>query len=86
MKRHQWIMSLAVFAVVIGGLVSVDPRVRDQFMGLMTGGDGLASWDDRALDLGSAIANAIRHQSIDNAPVLLFATVGVVLFVFMVRT
>jgi hypothetical protein len=86
MKRKQWIMSLVVFAVIIGGLVSIDPRVRDQFMGLVSGGDGIATWDDRALDLGNAIAGAIRHQSIDNAPVLLFATVGVVLFVFMVRT
>jgi hypothetical protein len=86
MKKHQWIVSLALFAVVIVALVSIDQRVRDQFERLISGGDGVTTWDDRALDLGQAIAGAIRTQSIDNAPVLLFATVGVVLFVFMVRT
>ena len=86
MKKHQWMVSLGLFAVVIGALISVDQRVRDQVARLFYGGDGIVSWDNRALDLGHAIASAIRTQSIDNAPVLLFATVGVVLFVFMVRT
>jgi hypothetical protein len=86
MKKHQWLVSVGLFAIVIAALISVDQRVRDQFARLIYGGDGIVSWDNRALDLGSAIAGAIRTQSIDNAPVLLFATVGVVLFVFMVRT
>ena len=30
--------------------------------------------------------SAIRTQSIENAPLLIFATVGAVLFLFMVRT
>ena len=29
---------------------------------------------------------AVRHQSLENAPLLVFAAVGAVLFVFMVRT
>ncbi len=29
--------------------------------------------------------SALRHQSIENAPLLIFAAVGAVLFVFMVR-
>jgi len=86
MKRHQWLISLLMFAVVMGGLISVDQRVRDQFTRLMYGGDGISSWDNRALDLGAAVAGAIRTQSIDNAPVLLFGVVGIVLFLFMVRT
>lgn len=85
-RKSSWLLSLGMFAVVIFGLVSVDPRVRDQFQRLIYGGDGIVSWDNRAIELGTAIAGAIRTQSIDNAPVLLFATVGVVLFLFMVRT
>jgi hypothetical protein len=30
--------------------------------------------------------DAARHQSIENAPLVIFATVGAVLFLFMVRT
>lgn len=86
MKRHQWLVSLFMFAVVMAALVSFDQRVRDQFNRLVFGGDGIVSWDNRALELGSAIVGAVRTQSIDHAPVLLFATVGVVLFLFMVRT
>jgi hypothetical protein len=29
---------------------------------------------------------AVRHQSLENGPLLVFAAVGAVLFVFMVRT
>jgi hypothetical protein len=32
------------------------------------------------------VVTAVRYQSIDNAPMMIFAAVGAVLFVFMVRT
>jgi len=86
MKHRQWVLSVGVFVLIIAALVSVDARVRDQFSNLLTGGDGISSWDNRALDLGSALVTAIRHQSIDNAPLVVFATVGALLFLFMVRT
>ena len=47
---------------------------------------GVSPWGDRIGDLGGALAMAVRHQSIENAPLLVFAAVGAVLFVFMVRT
>lgn len=86
MKHRQWVLSVGVFVLIIVALVSVDDRVRDQFTNLITGGDGISSWDNRALDLGGALVTAIRHQSIDNAPLMVFATVGALLFLFMVRT
>jgi hypothetical protein len=86
MKKRQWMLSLGVFVVIIGALVSVDARVRDQFNNLIAGGNGISTWDTRALELGSALVSAIRHQSIDNAPLMIFATVGFLLFLFMVRT
>jgi hypothetical protein len=86
MKKRQWLLSVGIFALILFALVSVDERVHDQFTNLMSGGNGVQSWPSRARDLGGAVAGAIRTQSIDSAPLLLFATVGVVLFVFMVRT
>jgi len=74
-----------VFAVVLFGLISVDPRVHDRMSDLfMTG--GITPWGDRLGELGSALWIAARTQSIDNAPMLVFVTVGAVLTVFMLRS
>ena len=84
---RQTVISVAVFAVVLLALVSFDPRVRERANDLAYGStNGLTPWGDRAGDLGGALASAVRYQSIENAPLLVFATVGAVLFVFMVRT
>jgi hypothetical protein len=83
---RQSMLSITVFVIVLAGLVFVDPRVRDRFGALVSGGDGASSVGDRAADLGNALMTAVRYQSIENAPLLIFATVGAVLFVFMVRT
>ena len=79
-------LSICVFVFVLGGLVFVDARVRERFTDLFVGGDGVASVGDRASELGNALVSAARYQSIENAPLLIFATVGAVLFLFMVRT
>jgi hypothetical protein len=86
MKFRQLLLSLTAFAIVVGGLAYVDPRVRDQFAQLLTGGDGISSWDNRLADLGSTLVSALRYQSLENGPLLIFAVVGAVLFLFMVRT
>ena len=79
-------LSAIVFVIVLGGLVCIDPRVRDRFSALVYGGDGISSAGERASEFGHALLSAVRYQSIENAPLLIFATVGAVLFVFMVRT
>ncbi len=84
-RLPQAFASLAVFTILIVALVSVDPRVRDKF-NEVGGAGSMSSWSDRASDLGATVVTAIRHQSIENAPMVLFATVGGVLFLFMVRT
>lgn len=81
---RQSLASVAVFSAVLLMLVSVDDRVRDRFAELASG-DGASSWTVRAGELTSALASAARHQSIENAPLLIFAVVGAVLVVFMVR-
>jgi hypothetical protein len=82
----QALASTAVFAGIVLTLVSVDDRVRDRFHELVANGDSIGSWSDRASFMGEVIFSAVRHQSIENAPLVVFATVGAVLFLFMVRT
>jgi hypothetical protein len=80
---RQSVLSLIVFVIVLAGLVSVDTRVREGVTNLASGGDSIPN---RVTQLGGAVVSAIKHQSIDNAPLLVFATVGTVLFLFMVRS
>jgi hypothetical protein len=84
----QAIASAAVFGAVLLVLVSIDDRVHEAFSDLVYGGanGSLTPWGDRASDLGSALVAAARHQSIENAPLLVFAAVGTVLFVFMLKS
>lgn len=79
-------LSITVFVIVLGGLVFVDPRVSDRMSALVYGGDGVSSAGERATELADALVTAARYQSIENAPLLIFATVGIVLFLFMVRS
>jgi hypothetical protein len=81
---RQGVASAAVFGALLMMLVSIDDRVRDRFADLMSG--GVSPWGDRASDLGGALMTAIRYQSIENAPLLVFAAVGAVLVAFMLRT
>jgi hypothetical protein len=86
LRLRQWALSAVVFGGVLFALASVDARVRERVGDVLSRGDGLASWGDRLSDLGSALTTAVRHQSIENAPLMIFAVVGAVLFLFMVRT
>lgn len=85
MKRgfQQALISAGVLAVVVGALISVDDQVRERFRNLFSG--GVSPWADRAGELGGALMGALRDQSIDNAPLLIFVAAGAILAVFMVR-
>ena len=83
---QQALASSAVFVLILLALVSVDARVKERFSELVYGGDALGSWGQRASFFGDALWTAARHQSIENAPLVVFATAGVVLVLFMVRT
>jgi hypothetical protein len=82
--RHGAI-SAVVFAAVLLGLVSVDPRVHDRMTELVMSGS-VTPLGDRFGDLVSALWDAARTQSLDNAPTLVFVTVGTLLTLFMVRS
>jgi uncharacterized membrane protein YeaQ/YmgE (transglycosylase-associated protein family) len=83
MKYRQMMLSLMAFAIVVGGLVYVDPRVSSRFTQLASGEGGISS---RVAEMGGMLLSTIRYQSLENAPLFIFAVVGAVLFLFMVRT
>ena len=86
MKYRQMMLSLMAFAIVVGGLVYIDPRVSSRFTQLASGGEGVPSWGTWLADIGSTLVSSIRYQSLENAPLMIFAVVGAVLFLFMIRT
>jgi hypothetical protein len=79
------VLSMAIFAGVIFALSSIDPNVRERLSDMFVGG-GLSHMGDKLGDLGGALWMAARSQSIENAPLVVFATVGVLLTVFMLRS
>jgi hypothetical protein len=78
-------LSLAIFAGIIFALASIDPNVRERVSDMFVGG-GVTHWSTRFADVGGALWSAVRTQSIENAPLMVFATVGVLLTLFMLRT
>ena len=80
----QSIASVGVFISILFMLMSMDDRVRDRFRDLASDGGG--TWTARLTDVSGILLAAAKHQSIENAPLVVFAVVGAVLFVFMVRT
>ena len=86
LAKRQGALSAAIFVAIMFALVSVDARVRDQVSELIGSTASVAPLSSRVADLGDALWSAARHQSIENAPLLIFATAGAVLFLFMVRT
>ena len=82
---RQALVSTAIFGVIVLGLVSVDASVRDRFSELVSAGTA-SSWTERASYFGDSVVSAAKHQSLEHAPLVVFATAGALLFLFMVRT
>ena len=83
---RQTIVSASVFGGLLVALASFDARVRDRFSELLHGTADPSTWMDRVGTLVDALGTAMQHQSIDNAPLLVFAVVSAVLVLFMFRT
>jgi len=86
LAKRQGALSAAIFVAIMFALVSVDARVRDQVSELIGSTASVAPLSSRVADLGDALWSAARHQSIENAPMVVFATVGIVLMLFMVKS
>lgn len=78
-------LSAVVFGIVVMTLVSIDPRVHEHMVDLFRNG-GVAPLGVRLGDLGSALWGALKDQSLENAPLVVFATVGAVLTLFMLKS
>jgi hypothetical protein len=82
---REGLMSLGIFSALLFMLTTFDPRVRDKLADMFHTGN-VSPFGDRFSDLTSALWSALRYQSIENAPLLVFTTVGAVLTIFMFRS
>jgi hypothetical protein len=76
-------------SVLILGLAAIDERVRGQIVTLFNGGGPtgeLASVGRQAERLASTVLQAVQYQSIEHAPLVIFALAAMVLVLFMLRT
>jgi hypothetical protein len=85
MGIREGAVSAIVFSAILFALVSFDPRVKEKVTDTLRSGTAY-SWSNRASEMGGTLWRAARDKSMDGAPVLIFATVGLVLTVFMLRT
>jgi hypothetical protein len=83
---RQGVLSAAIFGAIMFALVSVDARVRDHVSELVGGSASVAPLSARFAELVDVLWSAVRHQSMENAPLVVFATVGAVLTLFMLRS
>ena len=70
-------------------LVLLDDRVRDQLSAVVDPrhpGAALADMGQRVNQIAAIVAVAARNQSIDHAPLVIFALAATVLVLFMLRT
>jgi hypothetical protein len=74
---------------LVTGLALFDERVRGQIARIMSGKtptDELVSAGERASDLMTMAMQAVRDQSIEHAPLVVFSLAALVLVLFMTRT
>jgi hypothetical protein len=82
------LVSIGVLGAVLGVLVSVDPRVRDQLQAAVnvTSAVGLGAVGGQLRDVGITLFDAARTHSIEQAPLVIFSVVATVLLLALART
>ena len=71
------------------GLAAIDDRVRDQFARVFTSRgptQEITTLGSRLNDIALIAAQAVRDQSIDHAPLVIFALAAAILVLLMTRT
>jgi hypothetical protein len=88
LRARDLATSLAGFMAVLVTLVVFDDRVARQLaiMSRHNPQREVVVMRDWLEALGSALALAVRDQSIEHAPMLVFTAVAILLVIFMVRT
>jgi hypothetical protein len=90
--RRRWsaaITAAAGAATLVVGLAALDIRVRDQVASLLSGrgpSGELVSAGSYIETLISVVATAVRDQSMERAPLVMFSLAALVLVLFMLRT
>ena len=82
------LMSMSGLVVLVATLAAMDERMRHEVM-LRINGDPaaqLSSAGATVRSLTAVIIEAVRDQSIEHAPLVIFVVIGVVLLGFMLRT
>jgi len=80
-------MSIGALAFIVAVLVSFDSRVREQVELRLSSPSAVVSDASHGLkSLTGVIGTALREQSLDRAPLLIFVFGAVVLLLFMLRT
>jgi hypothetical protein len=82
------LMSLGALALLLSALVLFDDRVRDQLSFRISNHPSaqLTAAGEQVRNMTEVIIDAIRDQSIQHAPMLIFVLAAVVLVLFMLRT
>jgi hypothetical protein len=77
--------SVGVLAFVLAVLVSIDEQVREQAQVLFTPG-AVGNMGGRLGELGSALIDAVKTQSMEHAPMMTFIVVATVLLLGLMRS
>jgi hypothetical protein len=81
------LISAGTVLVLLVVLVSIDERVRDRVSALATPSrSGIVSVGTQVSDVSRAVFDAARYQSVEHAPMMIFAVAATVLVLFMLRT
>jgi hypothetical protein len=82
-------ISMGALLVLILVLAGIDARVREQIQLRVAPGTSaaqMAGAEATIRRLTTVIVDAVRDQSIEHAPLVLFVIAGIVLLLFMLRT
>jgi hypothetical protein len=83
------LMSMGALIVLFGLLAAFDPRLREQVVLRMSPGQPtaqIAQASASVRSLSTVVMEAVRDQSIEHAPMVIFVLAGTVLLLFMLRT
>ena len=83
-----WATAGGLCALLIG-LAAIDERVREQIARAFASrgpADEIATFGSRVNDMAMIAAQAMRDQSIEHAPLVIFALTAGILLVLMTRT
>jgi hypothetical protein len=82
------LVSIGMLGAVLGILVSVDARVREQLQAAVsvTSSVGVGAVGGQLREVGLTLFDAARTQSIEHAPLVIFAVVATVLVLALMRS